>query len=50
MDVIAFAKEQENIYLDFSAAFTPLSVRTALTEVPDRYLFGSDAPLGETIV
>ena len=47
MDVIAFAKEQGNAYLDLSAAFTPLSVKTALTEVPERCLFGSDAPFGE---
>lgn len=47
MDVIAFAKEQKNTYLDLSAAFTPLSVKTALTEVPEQCLFGSDAPFGE---
>lgn len=47
MDVIAFAKEQGNVYLDLSAAFTPLSVKTALTEMPERCLFGSDAPFGE---
>lgn len=47
MDVIAFAKEQKNAYLDLSAAFAPLSVKTALTEVPERCLFGSDAPFGE---
>lgn len=47
MDVIAFAKEHKNAYLDLSAAFTPLSVKTALTETPERCLFGSDAPFGE---
>lgn len=47
MDVIAFAKEQPNVYLDLSASFTPLSVKTALTEAPERCLFGSDAPFGE---
>ena len=47
MDVIAFAKQQGNAYLDLSAAFTPLSVKAALTEVPERCLFGSDAPFGE---
>lgn len=47
IDVIAFAKEQGNAYLDLSAAFTPLSVKSALTEVPERCLFGSDAPFGE---
>ena len=47
MDVIAFAKEHGQAYLDLSAAFTPLSVKTALTEVPEKCLFGSDAPFGE---
>lgn len=47
MDVIRFAKEHKNAYLDLSAAFTPLSVKTALTEVPEKCLFGSDAPFGE---
>ncbi|MBD5118670.1 MAG: amidohydrolase family protein [Clostridiales bacterium] len=47
MDVIAFAKEHGQAYLDLSAAFTPLSVKTALTEVPGKCLFGSDAPFGE---
>lgn len=47
MDVITFAKDNENVYLDLSAAFTPLSVKTALTELPERCLFSSDAPFGE---
>lgn len=46
MDVIAFAKENRNVYLDLSAAFTPLSVKTALVEVPEKCIFGSDAPFG----
>ena len=47
MDVISFAKEHGQAYLDLSAAFTPLSVKTALTEVTEKCLFGSDAPFGE---
>ncbi|MDO5548659.1 MAG: TatD family hydrolase [Eubacteriales bacterium] len=47
MEVIAFAKQNPNAYLDLSAAFTSLSVKTALVEVPERCLFGSDAPFGE---
>jgi hypothetical protein len=47
MEVIAFARENRNVYLDLSAAFTPLSVKTALMEIPERCLFGSDAPYGE---
>ena len=40
MDVISFAKEHGQAYLDLSAAFTPLSVKTALTEVPEKCLLG----------
>ncbi len=47
MDVIAFAKDNENVYLDLSAAFTHLPVKTALTEVPEKCLFSSGAPFGE---
>lgn len=47
MEVIAFAKKNRNVYLDLSAAFTTLSVKTALVEVPEQCLFGSDAPFGE---
>ena len=46
-EAIAFAKGHEEAYLDLSAAFTPLSVRTALTEAPGKCLFDSDAPFGE---
>lgn len=47
MEAVAFASERENVYLDLSAAFTPLSVRTALLEAPEKCLFSSDAPFGE---
>lgn len=47
MEVLAFAKEQGSVFLDLSAAYTPLSVRTALAEVPERCLFGSDTPFGD---
>lgn len=47
MEVIAFVKGQRNSYLDLSASYTPLAVKTALTEVPERCLFSSDAPFGE---
>ena len=50
MEVIAFAKEQLNVYLDLSAAYTPLAVRAALAEVPERCLFSSDAPFGEPLL
>ncbi|WP_449329485.1 amidohydrolase family protein, partial [Selenomonas noxia] len=50
MDAIAFAKNHNNLYLDLSAAFTTLSVKCALTEVPERCLFGSDAPFGAPLL
>lgn len=50
MDAIVFAKDHRNVYLDLSAAFTTLSVKCALTEVPERCLFGSDAPFGAPIL
>ncbi|MCD8357441.1 MAG: amidohydrolase family protein [Clostridia bacterium] len=50
MDVIAFAKQQNNVYLDLSASFTTLSIQSALIEVPEKCLFGSDAPFGEPLL
>lgn len=47
MQVLAFAKEHPSVFLDLSAAYTPLSIRTALVELPERCLFGSDTPFGD---
>ena len=47
MEVIKFAKEHENIYLDLSAAFASIATKMALTELPERCLYSSDAPYGE---
>lgn len=47
IDVIKFAKEHKNVYLDLSAAFTSVAVKMALTELPQKCLFSSDAPYGE---
>lgn len=47
MDVIKFAKTQDNVYLDLSAAYTSLATKIALTELPERCLYSSDAPYGE---
>lgn len=46
MEVIEFAKSVHNAYIDLSAAFSTLAVRMAVTELPDKCLFGSDAPYG----
>lgn len=50
MDVIEFAKRVPNAYLDLSAAFSSLAVRMAVTELPDKCLYGSDAPYGEAFL
>lgn len=47
MDVIKFAKEHDNVYLDLSAAFASIATKMALTELPERCLYSSDAPYGE---
>lgn len=50
MGVLAFARDHPNAYFDLSAAFAPISVRTALTEIPKKCLFSSDAPFGEPVL
>lgn len=47
MDVIKFAKEHNDVYLDLSAAFASIATKMALTELPERCLYSSDAPYGE---
>lgn len=47
MDVIKFAREHKNVYLDLSAAFTSLATKMALIELPEKCLYSSDAPYGE---
>lgn len=47
MDVIKFAKEHKNAYLDLSAAFASIATKMALVELPERCLYSSDAPYGE---
>lgn len=50
LDVIEFAKTVSNVYLDLSAAFSTLAVRMAVTELPNKCLFSSDAPYGEPLL
>ena len=47
LDIIDFAKNNKNIYLDLSAAFTTLSIKLAINTLPSKCLFSSDAPYGE---
>lgn len=39
-----------NLYLDLSTANIVFAVRLAIAEVPDRTLFGSDAPYGDPVL
>ena len=48
LDAIHLAKEHPNIYLDLSAAFTAVAPRFAMEELPERTLFSSDAPYGDS--
>lgn len=50
MDVIEFAKSVSNVYVDLSAAFSTLAAQIAVTELPERCLFSSDAPYGEPLL
>lgn len=47
MDVIDFAKTVSNAFIDLSGTFSSLAVRMAVTELPEKCLFSSDAPYGE---
>lgn len=47
MDLIDFVKTVSNAYIDLSGAFSSLAVRMAVTELPEKCLFSSDAPYGE---
>lgn len=49
MDVIEFAGTVPNAFIDLSAAFSTLAVRMALTELPEKCLFSSDAPYGDPL-
>jgi predicted TIM-barrel fold metal-dependent hydrolase len=50
MEVIDYAKSTPNAYLDLSAGFSSLVTKMAITELPDRCLFSSDAPYGEPLL
>ncbi|MCI8510291.1 MAG: amidohydrolase family protein [Lachnospiraceae bacterium] len=47
IDVIDFAKSHKYVYLDLSAAFASIATRIAISELPERCLYSSDAPYGE---
>jgi uncharacterized protein len=44
------AREVPNVYVDLSTAPVAFAVRLAIHEVPERTLFGSDAPYGDPVL
>jgi predicted TIM-barrel fold metal-dependent hydrolase len=50
LTAIELVRETPNMYLELSTANIVFAVRLAITEVPDRTLFGSDAPYGDPVL
>jgi len=49
MTAIDLAKDTPNIYLELSTASIVFAVKLAIRELPERTLFGSDAPYGDPV-
>jgi predicted TIM-barrel fold metal-dependent hydrolase len=47
LTAIGLARQTPNLFLELSTASVIFAVRLAISEVPDRTLFGSDAPYGD---
>ncbi len=47
---VELARDNHNIYLELSTAPVVFAVRLAIAEVPDRTMFGSDAPYGDPVL
>ncbi|MEO3875267.1 amidohydrolase family protein [Nonomuraea sp. B12E4] len=50
MDAVELVRDTPNMYLELSTAGIILAVRLAIAEIPDRTLFGSDAPYGDPVL
>ena len=50
MEVTDFVKNTPNAYIDLSAAFSTLALKMIITEVPDKCLFSSDTPYGDSFL
>ncbi|KIZ19721.1 amidohydrolase family protein [Streptomyces natalensis] len=50
LTAIELARDVPNMYLELSTAHVIFAVRLALRELPDRTLFGSDAPYGDPVL
>ncbi|MGE7387880.1 amidohydrolase family protein [Streptomyces sp. NPDC004126] len=50
MQAVELVRETPNMYLELSTAGIVFAVRLAIEEIPDRTLFGSDAPYGDPVL
>lgn len=50
LTAIELVRDNPNMYLELSTANVIFAVRLAITEVPDRTMFGSDAPYGDPVL
>ncbi|MFI7665087.1 amidohydrolase family protein [Nocardia sp. NPDC049526] len=50
MDAIELVRDTPNMFLELSTASIVFAVRLAMAEIPERTLFGSDAPYGDPVI
>ena len=50
LTAIELVRDTPNTYLELSTANVIFAVRLAITEVPGRTMFGSDAPYGDPVL
>ncbi|MFC9932015.1 amidohydrolase family protein [Streptomyces sp. NPDC127190] len=50
MEAVELVRDTPSMYLELSTAFLVIAVRLAVRELPERTLFGSDAPYGDPVV
>lgn len=50
MDAIELVRDTPSMYLELSTANIIFAVRMAIQEIPERTLFGSDAPYGDPVL
>lgn len=50
LTAIELVRDTPNMYLELSTPYIIFAVRLAINEVPDRTLFGSDAPYGDPVL
>ncbi|MCP2166429.1 amidohydrolase family protein [Goodfellowiella coeruleoviolacea] len=50
MEAIELVRDTPSAYLELSTAYLVFAVRLAVAEIPERTLFGSDAPYGDPVL